>query len=161
MGPLDKDLTLLGLVAIEDPIREEVVGAVKNLQKAGIKIRMVTGDNILTGMLHSQDMIVCNHCLYSYHRVAKEIARQCGILTEGGEAIEGPKFRQLSEQQLDELIPKLDVVARCSPEDKLILVKRLRSQGEVVACTGDGSNDGKYIDCIMSIWRLVNSITDI
>eukprot|EP01114_Cavostelium_apophysatum_P015310 TRINITY_DN413_c0_g1_i3.p1 TRINITY_DN413_c0_g1~~TRINITY_DN413_c0_g1_i3.p1 ORF type:complete len:1090 (+),score=320.14 TRINITY_DN413_c0_g1_i3:237-3506(+) len=123
-GPLDKDLTLIALVGIEDPIRPEVIDAVKNCQHAGITVRMVTGDNILT---------------------AKNIASQCGIMTEDGEAIEGPKFRKLSEQELEKLIPKLQVVARCSPEDKLILVKKLRKMGEVVACTGDGSNDAPIL----------------
>jgi Ca2+-transporting ATPase len=66
---------------------------------------MLTGDNILT---------------------AKSIAKRCGILTDDGTALEGPHFRKMSPQVIDRLLPKLQVIARCSPEDKLILVKRLR-----------------------------------
>jgi len=122
-GP-DDDLTLLGIVGIEDPLRPEVAESVKNCQKAGITVRMLTGDNILT---------------------AKKIASRCGIFTEGGVAIEGPKFRNLSETELAEMAPKIQVIARCSPEDKLTLVKHLREAGEVVAVTGDGTNDAPQL----------------
>jgi len=81
---------------------------------------MVTGDNILT---------------------AKHIATECGILTKDGMALEGPAFRKMSLDQLDKVIPNLQVLARCSPEDKFRLVSRLRELGEVVAVTGDGTND--------------------
>lgn len=87
---------------------------------AGLVVRMVTGDNILT---------------------AKKIAQECGILTADGVAIEGPAFRALTDEQKDELIPRLQVLARSSPDDKLILVKRLKELQEVVAVTGDGTND--------------------
>lgn len=117
---LDKNLTLLCIVGIEDPIREEVPSAVRECQKAGIVVRMVTGDNLLT---------------------AKNIASQCNILTKDGIAMEGPEFRQLTVEKFDSVLPRLQVIARCSPEDKLILVTRLRNIGEVVAVTGDGTND--------------------
>eukprot|EP01117_Protostelium_nocturnum_P020226 TRINITY_DN8_c1_g1_i1.p1 TRINITY_DN8_c1_g1~~TRINITY_DN8_c1_g1_i1.p1 ORF type:complete len:1040 (-),score=452.43 TRINITY_DN8_c1_g1_i1:165-3284(-) len=119
-GKEDKDLTLVGIVGIEDPLRPEVKNSVKTCQKAGITIRMLTGDNLLT---------------------AQSIGKQCGILTEGGIALEGPKFRNMSEAEIDEVIPKLQIIARCSPDDKLILVKRLRALGGIVAVTGDGTND--------------------
>src|SRR5204863_2421397 len=70
------------------------------------------------------------------------IAEECGILTEGGIFMEGPRFRKLSTTQMDQIIPRLHVLARSSPEDKRILVRRLKELGETVAVTGDGTNDG-------------------
>jgi Ca2+-transporting ATPase len=114
------DLELVAIVGIKDPVRQEVPQAVTTCQNAGIKVRMVTGDNIHT---------------------AKHIARECGITTDGGIAMEGPEFRILSNDQLMEIIPSLDVLARSSPEDKYRLVKTLKALGEVVSVTGDGTND--------------------
>eukprot|EP01118_Nematostelium_gracile_P018615 TRINITY_DN832_c0_g1_i2.p1 TRINITY_DN832_c0_g1~~TRINITY_DN832_c0_g1_i2.p1 ORF type:complete len:1035 (-),score=320.40 TRINITY_DN832_c0_g1_i2:105-3209(-) len=122
--PFEENLTLIAIVGIEDPIRREVPESVRICQRAGITVRMLTGDNILT---------------------AKKIARTAGILTDDGVAMEGPKFRALSKAQIDELVPNLQVIARCSPEDKLILVTRLRELGEVVAVTGDGTNDAPIL----------------
>jgi len=119
-SPFDKELTLIAIVGIEDPVRPEVPSAVATCKKAGITVRMLTGDNILT---------------------AKNIGKKCGIYSDDGIAIEGPKFRKLTRPELDEMIPNLQIIARCSPEDKLILVRRLRDLGEVVAVTGDGTND--------------------
>ncbi|TKA64562.1 hypothetical protein B0A49_08263, partial [Cryomyces minteri] len=115
-----KDMTFLGVVGIQDPLREGVKEAVLACQKAGVFVRMVTGDNIQT---------------------AKAIAEECGIYTEGGIAMEGPEFRKLKRKQMDQIIPKLQVLARSSPDDKRILVKRLKELGETVAVTGDGTND--------------------
>ena len=109
------DLILFGLFGIEDPIRPEVPDAVTACQKAGITIRMVTGDNILT---------------------AKAIARKCGILSNDGVAMEGQEFRTLSETEMNTILPKLQVLARSSPLDKQILVKNLKRLGETVAVTG-------------------------
>lgn len=116
-----QDMTLLAVFGIQDPLREGVSKAVRQCQDAGIKVRMVTGDNIMT---------------------AKAIAIQCGILSPDGLVMEGPKFRQLSDQDMDEILPRLEVLARSSPEDKRILVGRLKHLGETVAVTGDGTNDG-------------------
>ncbi|GJP56165.1 hypothetical protein CLOM_g15215 [Closterium sp. NIES-68] len=116
----DSGLTLLGVVGIKDPLRAGVAEAVQLCKTAGIRVRMVTGDNLNTGMA---------------------IARECGILTEGGEAIEGPKFRTLTRAQMKELLPRLQVMARSSPTDKHTMVNCLREMGEVVAVTGDGTND--------------------
>ncbi|KAM7514415.1 hypothetical protein LguiA_003998 [Lonicera macranthoides] len=113
--------TLIGIVGIKDPVRPGVKESVAMCRSAGITVRMVTGDNINT---------------------AKAIARECGILTDNGVAIEGPEFRAKSDQELYELIPKLQVIARSSPLDKHTLVKYLRTTfQEVVAVTGDGTND--------------------
>ncbi|KAG8073912.1 hypothetical protein GUJ93_ZPchr0006g44349 [Zizania palustris] len=113
--------TCIGIVGIKDPVRPGVKESVAICRSAGIMVRMVTGDNINT---------------------AKAIARECGILTEGGVAIEGPEFRTKSAEELDQLIPKIQVMARSSPLDKHTLVKHLRTTfDEVVAVTGDGTND--------------------
>ncbi|KAG0366024.1 hypothetical protein BGZ54_005918 [Gamsiella multidivaricata] len=117
----ESGLTLIGVVGIEDPLRDGVPDAVLACQRAGVFVRMVTGDNILT---------------------AKSIATQCGIYTQGGIIMEGPKFRALSGEEMDAVIPRLQVLARSSPEDKKILVGRLKAMGEIVAVTGDGTNDG-------------------
>ena len=115
-----QDLVFLGVVGIQDPVRPGVPEAVKKAQHAGVVVRMVTGDNVVT---------------------ARAIATECGIYTEGGVVMEGPVFRKLSEQAMNEMLPKLQVLARSSPEDKRILVTRLKALGETVAVTGDGTND--------------------
>ena len=73
---------------------------------------------------------------------ARNIAKQCGILTKGGIIMEGPEFRNLSPEHMERILPNLQVLARSSPMDKQILVGRLQQLGEVVAVTGDGTNDG-------------------
>ncbi|KAF2754631.1 calcium transporting P-type ATPase-like protein [Pseudovirgaria hyperparasitica] len=115
-----ENMTFLGVVGIQDPLRDGVRSAVEDCQKAGVFVRMVTGDNVTT---------------------AKAIAEDCGILVPGGLVLEGPVFRKMSKRQMDQAIPKLCVLARSSPEDKRILVKRLKELGETVAVTGDGTND--------------------
>ncbi|KAL6530041.1 Calcium-transporting ATPase 2, plasma membrane-type [Orobanche minor] len=111
----------LGILGIKDPVRPGVAESVALCRSAGVTVRMVTGDNITT---------------------AKAIARECGILTDDGIAIEGPVFREKSLDELLELIPKIQVMARSSPMDKHTLVKHLRTTfNEVVAVTGDGTND--------------------
>lgn len=119
-----KDMTMFGVFGIQDPLRPGVAEAVHQCQKAGVFVRMVTGDNLMT---------------------AKAIAQECGIFTPGGIAIEGPKFRQLSTRQMNQIIPRLQVVARSSPDDKKILVSRLKALGETVAVTGDGTNDAQAL----------------
>ena len=97
-------LILDSLFGIKDPLRPDVIDAVLTCQEAGIFVRMVTGDNLET---------------------AKAIARECGILTEGGIAMEGPAFRALTPAELDAVLPRLQVLARSSPDDKYTLVTRL------------------------------------
>ncbi|OTB11180.1 hypothetical protein K445DRAFT_16030 [Daldinia sp. EC12] len=115
-----KNMTFIGMVGIQDPLRDGVPDAVKQCQRAGVIVRMVTGDNKLT---------------------AQAIAKECGILQPDGLVMEGPEFRNLSKYQQNEIIPRLRVLARSSPEDKRILVRRLKDMGETVAVTGDGTND--------------------
>ncbi|CAA7387823.1 unnamed protein product [Spirodela intermedia] len=116
-----KEGTCIGIVGIKDPVRPGVKESVAVCRSAGITVRMVTGDNITT---------------------AKAIARECGILTDEGIAIEGPEFREKSLEEMMDLIPKIQVMARSSPLDKHMLVKHLRTMfKEVVAVTGDGTND--------------------
>jgi Ca2+-transporting ATPase len=114
------DMAFVGVVGIQDPLREGVPEAVKLCQKAGVTVRMVTGDNKIT---------------------AEAIAKECGIIQPNSIVMEGPEFRNLSKLQQEEIIPRLHVLARSSPEDKRILVKRLKDKNETVAVTGDGTND--------------------
>ncbi|KAJ6544760.1 calcium-transporting ATPase [Mycena vulgaris] len=118
---LARNLTLIGIVGIEDPLRPGVLEAVKKCQMAGVTIKMCTGDNVLT---------------------ARSIATQCGIFSTGGVIMEGPVFRDLSPAEKMEIVPRLQVLARSSPEDKRILVETLKQIGEIVGVTGDGTNDG-------------------
>ncbi|KAI2659222.1 Plasma membrane calcium-transporting ATPase 3 [Labeo rohita] len=130
------DLTCICVVGIEDPVRPEVPEAISKCQRAGITVRMVTGDNINT---------------------ARAIATKCGILQPGEDflCLEGKDFNQqirndkgeVEQERLDKVWPKLRVLARSSPTDKHTLVKGIidSTVGEtrqVVAVTGDGTNDG-------------------
>lgn len=150
----DDGLTLVGILGIYDIIRPEVPGAVATCQKAGVIVRMITGDNIVT---------------------AKAIAEKCGLITEAqkeveGMCIEGPEFydkmgglfcltckkdipldcqckkedRKERVKNFDEfkkIEPKMRVMARSRPEDKYLLVTGLMNMKNVVAVTGDGTND--------------------
>ncbi|KAL0934931.1 plasma membrane calcium-transporting atpase 2 [Colletotrichum truncatum] len=113
------NLIFLGVVGIQDPVRPGVPEAVRKAQHAGVCVRMVTGDNAVT---------------------AKAIGTECGIYTNGV-VMEGPDFRRLSDAEMDDVLPRLQVLARSSPEDKRILVSKLKALGETVAVTGDGTND--------------------
>lgn len=117
------DLTFLGLFGIKDPLRAGVAHAVGQCLKAGVCVRMVTGDNV---------------------RTARAIAINAGIINaEDGKSqvFEGPEFRKLSGTEMASVVPQLRVLARSSPEDKRRLVEFLKLQGETVAVTGDGTND--------------------
>uniref|UniRef100_I1QK62 Calcium-transporting ATPase n=2 Tax=Oryza TaxID=4527 RepID=I1QK62_ORYGL len=121
----EDDLTLLCIVGIKDPCRPGVKSAVQLCTNAGVKVRMVTGDNIET---------------------AKAIALECGILDANGAfvepfVIEGKVFREMSEAARGDIVDKITVMGRSSPNDKLLLVQALKRKGHVVAVTGDGTND--------------------
>ncbi|VEU23154.1 DEKNAAC104214 [Brettanomyces naardenensis] len=124
-GSTTASLCLDAVVGIKDPLRAGVREAIEQCRKAGVSVRMVTGDNILT---------------------ARAISRNCGILPEElvddpDSCMDGPVFRKLTDSQRTLVVPKLRVLARSSPEDKRILVETLKRLGEVVAVTGDGTND--------------------
>ncbi|CAI9118360.1 OLC1v1019919C1 [Oldenlandia corymbosa var. corymbosa] len=121
----DKNLILLGIVGLKDPCRPGVKKAVEDCQKAGVKIKMITGDNVFT---------------------ARAIATECGILQPNDKAddrlvVEGVEFRNYSDEERMAKVDKIVVMARSSPFDKLLMVKCLREKGQVVAVTGDGTND--------------------
>lgn len=120
-----QNMTLISIVGIKDPLRDGVPDAVRDCQKAGVTVRMVTGDNLLT---------------------AKAIAKDCGILTDDANIMEGQEFRNLPQNELDKRLPTLQVLARSSPEDKRILVQRLQALGDIVAVTGDGTNDAPALN---------------
>ena len=116
-------LTFLGLVGIADPVRPDVPKAIADCLGAGIAVKVVTGDTPAT---------------------AREIARQIGLWTDadGGDAlITGPEFAALDDAALDRRVGRLKIIARARPLDKKRLVEALRRAGEVVAVTGDGTND--------------------
>jgi Ca2+-transporting ATPase len=117
-----EDMTLIGIYGIKDPLRPAVLSALEDCRRAGVFVRMVTGDNIQT---------------------VSAIASECGIFCpdEGSVAIEGPDFRRLPPDELKQRVRHLQVLARSSPEDKRILVRTLKDLGETVAVTGDGTND--------------------
>merc|ERR1712137_262470 len=116
---LEEQLCCAGFVGIQDPLRPEAKEAVRQCQEAGIYVRMVTGDNINTAI---------------------SIAREAGILTDGL-TMEGKEFRRLSEEKTREVVPRLQVLARSSPQDKYMLVDVLKKMRRVCCVTGDGTND--------------------
>jgi len=115
------DLEMTSLVAMVDPPREESKAAVANAQRAHIRVRMVTGDDVVTGAA---------------------IAKQLGI---DGEAILGADFAALSDQDRHDRIDSIGVVGRVAPEHKVLLAQTLKDKGHVVAMTGDGVNDAPAI----------------
>ncbi|CAO2636945.1 Plasma membrane calcium-transporting ATPase 4 [Lemmus lemmus] len=117
------ELTCIAVVGIEDPVRPEVPDAINKCKRAGITVRMVTGDNVNT---------------------ARAIATKCGILTPGDDflCLEGKEFNRVEQEKLDKVWPKLRVLARSSPTDKRIIDSTVGEQRQVVAVTGDGTNDG-------------------
>ncbi|MGB3511781.1 MAG: HAD-IC family P-type ATPase, partial [Microcoleaceae cyanobacterium] len=124
----DCNLIWLGFVAIADPVREDVPNAVKICQKAGVKVKMITGDSRLT---------------------AVEIAREIGIITEDDAndcCITGGKLRSLDDEAVLARLKKVKVIARARPQDKQRIVQLLQTSGEVVAVTGDGTNDAPALN---------------
>ena len=121
-------LTLLGIVAISDPVRPDVPAAITDCRNAGVKVKIVTGDTGAT---------------------AREIGRQVGLWSDddGDEAIiNGPDFAALDDNEASQRAHSLKIMARARPDDKARLVRLLQQQGEVVAVTGDGTNDAPALN---------------
>ena len=117
------NLTFEGIVAISDPVRKDVPAAVKECMDAGINVKIVTGDTPGT---------------------AKEIGRQIGLWTDKDtdrNIITGPEFAKLSDDELDKRVLDLKIISRARPMDKKRLVESLQRNNQVVAVTGDGTND--------------------
>jgi Ca2+-transporting ATPase len=119
---LEEDLTFVGLIAILDPPRPGVPDAIRSCRRAGIRVTMVTGDYGLT---------------------ARAVAREIGLLEDGGRVISGRELDQMSEEELHGLLQGKTglLFARVTPEHKLRLVQAYKAAGQVVAVTGDGVND--------------------
>lgn len=116
----EKDYILLGLIAMQDPPREESKDAVAKCKSAGIRPIMITGDHLVT---------------------ACAIAREIGILDENGRGVEGREIEKLSDEELKDFVTDVSVYARVSPEHKIRIVKAWQSKGYIVSMTGDGVND--------------------
>ncbi len=117
---IEKNLSLIGLVAMIDPARPEVRPAVEQARKAGIRTVMITGD---------------------YPDTARAVAEEIGLLRPGGEVVTGVELNDLSDEDLIGRIEDVDVFARVSPQHKVRIVEALKARDHVVAMTGDGVND--------------------
>jgi len=117
---IEQDLTYAGMMCMIDPPREEAAAAVEQCHKAGINVKMITGDHKITAIA---------------------IARQLGIIEESSEALEGAELNKLDDEQLAERVKDVNVFARVSPEHKVRIVTALKASGNIVAMTGDGVND--------------------
>ena len=120
-----QDKTLLAIVAISDPLRKEVPAAIRQCERAGIDVKIVTGDTAETAM---------------------EIARQCRVIDHSPLTITGVEFAALSDEEALKMVRGLKVMSRARPTDKQRLVNLLQQQGEVVAVTGDGTNDAPALN---------------
>lgn len=132
---IENNLNFLGLLGIVDPIRESAKLSVQQCINNGIKVVMITGDQILT---------------------AKSVASQLGIYTNNDLAITGAELDKMSDEEFSKKINKISIYARVSPANKLRIVKAFQSQNQVVAMTGDGVNDAPAlkqanIGCAMGI----------
>ncbi|MBU0906987.1 MAG: cation-transporting P-type ATPase [Nanoarchaeota archaeon] len=114
---LDEDLVFIGFVAMEDPPREEVRASLEICHKAGISVKMITGDNKETALA---------------------IAKQIGL---SGKVMGGEELDAITDDELEKIIKDITIFARVKPEDKLRIVRALKNNGEVVTMTGDGVND--------------------
>jgi Ca2+-transporting ATPase len=141
LGKLDdySGYTWVGLVGMEDPVREGVIEAIRVAQKAGIQVKMITGD---------------------YLKTAEHIARSIGLMKEGEQSMEGPAVATLSDEQLQERVRITSVFARIRPQDKFRIVKALQANGEITAMIGDGVNDAPALQRA-NIGVVVGTATDV
>jgi P-type Ca2+ transporter type 2C len=122
------DLVYLGYAVISDPVRKDVPDAIRVCMTAGIDVKIVTGDNVVT---------------------AKDIGRQIGLFRFDSDeqfVLTGDEFNAISDEELPEQVAKLKILSRARPADKMRLVKALKDKGEVVAVTGDGVNDAPALN---------------
>ena len=117
---IERNLTILGFLGIQDAIRPEVKDIIDKTRNVGIKVIMITGDHLETALY---------------------VAREVGIFQEGDRAISGPEFDTMDEQQQFDGLDKTTVYARFSPEDKYKIVKLFHKRDVIIAMTGDGIND--------------------
>ena len=119
MDDVEKDNTFLGLVGIIDPPRQEAIDSVKECKEAGIMVKMITGDHVIT---------------------ARSIGKEIGI-GDGEKALSGKELEEMSDEEMEKAVDEYDVYARASPEHKLRLVKASQEKDWLCAMTGDGVND--------------------
>jgi len=117
---IERDLVLIGLIAMTDPARPEVAPAITKAKRAGIRTVMITGD---------------------YPETARAIAQEIGLIRSNGQVVTGAQLNEMSDESLEKRIEDIDVFARVSPEHKVRIVEALKDRDYVVAMTGDGVND--------------------
>ena len=121
---LEQDLHYDGFVAISDPLSPDVYDSIRDCRRAGIEVKMLTGDNI---------------------RTARTIAEELHMLKDGHLAVEASEIESMSDEELKKALPKISVIARSTPLIKMRVVKVLKEEKNVVAVTGDGINDAPAI----------------
>ena len=117
---MESDMVFDGFVAIADPLRSDVYDAVAACRSAGVGVKILTGDNIVT---------------------ATAIAKELDLLADGCVALEAKEVEEMSDRRLQKMLPKISAIARSTPTVKMRVVKLLKARGDVVAVTGDGIND--------------------
>ena len=126
-----------GFTAIADPLRKEVYAAAEQCREAGIAIKMLTGDNIIT---------------------ARAIAGEIGLLDNGMTAVEARELEDLSDAEFSKRLDFISVIARSTPTVKMRVVQLLKEQGKVVAVTGDGINDAPAMNLLAASRRVFLSV---
>jgi len=141
LGKLDdySGYTWVGLVGMEDPVREGVLEAIRVARKAGIQVKMITGD---------------------YRLTAEHIAHSIGLMQPGDQSLEGPAVAALTDEQLQESVRNTSVFARIRPQDKLRIIKALQANGEITSMIGDGVNDAPALQRA-NIGVVVGTATDV